>query len=489
MSRKRKVDADGRLLEGEYLFVLQGERPVCLLCYEAVSVVKEYNLRRHSDTKHGAKYAKASLQEKQQIAQELKGELWLLQSLFTKSTAKNEAAVKASFIVAEEIAHASKSFSEGAFLKQCMLKVCEQVCPDQLQTLKNVGLSRNTIADRGKELAENLTTQLAEETRSDTDFSLAVDESTDNMDTAQLYIFIRGVKSDLSITKELLDVVAMHATTTLTQKLQGRKQVITQMSDMITDFQRKLDLWMWQLTTKLSWLKTEFDRPFSDFRAQQSGFDIFANPFTTDVCTAPQHLQMELIELRSDSGLRAKFQDAAIQDFYHLLPPGNDTVLTVVDRFSKAIHFVTLPKLPTALETANLLVWKAFYRALGTTSSLTSGYHPQSNGQTERANQSLKSSLRCVASRLLGLAPTLARNPTRWYPLSGVWRETRAALGRTVERNRHLADRCRAPAPNYQTESRKLTPSITGNDCIRHQRGGLMNHLAPTPHLTPLIAN
>ncbi|TWW71542.1 hypothetical protein D4764_16G0000390 [Takifugu flavidus] len=76
------------------------------------------------------------------------------------------------------------------------------------------------------------------------------------------------------------------------------------------------------LTTKLSWLKTEFDRPFSDFRAQQSGFDIFANPFTTDVCTAPQHLQMELIELRSDSGLRAKFQDAAIQDFYRLLPPG-----------------------------------------------------------------------------------------------------------------------------------------------------------------------
>ena len=71
MSRKRKVDADGRLFqerwEGEYLFVLQGDRPVCLLCYEAVSVVKEYNLCRHFDTKHGAKYAKASLQEKQQI--------------------------------------------------------------------------------------------------------------------------------------------------------------------------------------------------------------------------------------------------------------------------------------------------------------------------------------------------------------------------------------------------------------------------------------
>ena len=204
MFRKRKVDTDGRMFqerwEGEYLFVLQGERPVCLLCYEALAVVKEYNLQRHFDTKHGAKYAKASLQEKQQIAQELKGKLRSQQSLFSKYTAKNNAAVKASIIV--------------AFLKQCMLKVCEQVCPDQLQTFKNVSLSRNTIADRVKELADNLAIQLADETRSYTAFSLAVDESTDNTDTAQSSIFIRGVKSDLSITEDLLDVAAMHGTTT-----------------------------------------------------------------------------------------------------------------------------------------------------------------------------------------------------------------------------------------------------------------------------------
>lgn len=90
------------------------------------------------------------------------------------------------------------------------------------------------------------------------------------------------------------------------------------------------------------------------------------------------------------------------------LPPseGNDTVLTVANRFSKAVHFFPLSKLPTALETANLLVqhvfrlhgipqdivsdhgpqftsqvWMAFCWALGTTSSLTSGYHPQSKGR------------------------------------------------------------------------------------------------------------
>uniref|UniRef100_A0A0K8RAQ8 Putative hat aebuster1 orf1-h 1e-40-j 4 n=1 Tax=Ixodes ricinus TaxID=34613 RepID=A0A0K8RAQ8_IXORI len=95
-----------------------------------------------------------------------------------------------------------------------MLKVCEQVCPDQIQTFKNVSLSRNTIANRVKELAGNLTTQLVEEARSYLAFSLAVDESTDNTDTSHLSIFIRGVKADFSVTEELLDVITIHGTTT-----------------------------------------------------------------------------------------------------------------------------------------------------------------------------------------------------------------------------------------------------------------------------------
>jgi hypothetical protein len=45
-------------------------------------------------------------------------------------------------------------------------------------------------------------------------FSIALDDSTDASDTAQLVIFIRGVDADFSITEELLTLRPLKGTTT-----------------------------------------------------------------------------------------------------------------------------------------------------------------------------------------------------------------------------------------------------------------------------------
>ncbi|KAL0192360.1 hypothetical protein M9458_010656 [Cirrhinus mrigala] len=108
-------------------------------------------------------------------------------------------------------------------------------------------------------------------------------------------------------------------------------------------------------------------------------------------------------------------------DFVTDLPPSNGytTILSVVDRFSKGCRFIPLPKLPTAMETAEHLcnwvfrlyglpedilsdrgpqftsrLWTSFFSLLGVNVSLTSGYHPQANGQVERLNQELTRFLR-----------------------------------------------------------------------------------------------
>ena len=95
-----------------------------------------------------------------------------------------------------------------------MLKVCQRVSSWQIQSYKNVSLSRNVAVDRVIELAGDLATELAQEARTYLAFSLTAYKRTDNLNTAQQSIFIKDVKLDLSATEELLDVVAMHGTTT-----------------------------------------------------------------------------------------------------------------------------------------------------------------------------------------------------------------------------------------------------------------------------------
>lgn len=60
-SLKRKVDAENRSFNEEwtdkYIFIVPTFRnavPVYLICHETVAVAKEYNLRRHHNTKHAS---------------------------------------------------------------------------------------------------------------------------------------------------------------------------------------------------------------------------------------------------------------------------------------------------------------------------------------------------------------------------------------------------------------------------------------------------
>ncbi|XP_029699613.1 uncharacterized protein [Takifugu rubripes] len=87
-------------------------------------------------------------------------------------------------------------------------------------------------------------------------------------------------------------------------------------------------------------------------------------------------------------------------------------------------HFVPLPKLLSAKETAQLVIqhifrlhglpervvsdrgpqfasvfWKEFWGHLGAIACLSSGFHPQTNGQMERINQDLEMALLCMATR------------------------------------------------------------------------------------------
>ncbi|KAM3599081.1 uncharacterized protein V6R79_007695, partial [Siganus canaliculatus] len=71
---------------------------------------------------------------------------------------------------------------------------------------------------------------------------------------------------------------------------------------------------------KLSALHTEFLRRFVDFEAQKKNFELFRNPFAVEVETAPEQIQMELIELQCNGTLKAKYDTAGPSQFIRSIP-------------------------------------------------------------------------------------------------------------------------------------------------------------------------
>ena len=209
-------------------------------------------------------------------------------------------------------------------------------------------------------------------------------------------------------------------------------------------------------------------------------------------------------------------------DFVTDLPAsgGHTVILVVVDRFSKHCKFIPFTRLPTALQVAEAMfhhvfrnyglpedivsdrgpqfisrVWKSFFHRMGCTVSLTSGYHPESNGQAERTIQELgrflrthchnhqhdwaeflpwaeyaQNSLRSASTGMTPFQCVLGRQPPLcpWHPdQTGIqavddwfrraertWQQTHTQLRRAVQRQKIQADRHRTPAPIYRPGDR-----------------------------------
>ena len=80
--------------------------------------------------------------------------------------------------------------------------------------IEKTSLSSQPVARRVDDLAANIQNSLIERLGACQFYSLAIDESTDVCDTAQLAIFIRGVTKGFEVVEELLDLCSMKGTTT-----------------------------------------------------------------------------------------------------------------------------------------------------------------------------------------------------------------------------------------------------------------------------------
>jgi len=78
--------------------------PVCLVCSQQVSVVKKYDIRLHYETLHAERYRGLQGQPRREKLKELIAGLKTQQYVFTSRLDISAADVKASYLIANDIA-------------------------------------------------------------------------------------------------------------------------------------------------------------------------------------------------------------------------------------------------------------------------------------------------------------------------------------------------------------------------------------------------
>ncbi|XP_068206391.1 general transcription factor II-I repeat domain-containing protein 2-like [Palaemon carinicauda] len=95
-----------------------------------------------------------------------------------------------------------------------MVDAVSVVCPEVISKVEAISLSRRTVVRRIDAIAMNIQDQVLTASVSFQWFSIALDESNDIQDTAQVLIYIRGIDENFEITEELLSMESLEDTVT-----------------------------------------------------------------------------------------------------------------------------------------------------------------------------------------------------------------------------------------------------------------------------------
>lgn len=196
---KRKIDNENRHFNpawtDKYCFILPptpNAKPMCLLCNDCVAVLKEYNVRRHDLEKHptfGVNFPEGSQQRASKVQSLIASYNRSSTTLVRTCTAQGRATA-ASLRV-------SWPFTDSETVKDCMLAVVDEVISDNTvkttvtSAIKNVPLSDTSNIRRVEVLATDVFEKLLGDLKKADTMSIALDESTDRGDTAQLCVYVR----------------------------------------------------------------------------------------------------------------------------------------------------------------------------------------------------------------------------------------------------------------------------------------------------------
>uniref|UniRef100_A0A8C4NEB7 SPIN-DOC-like zinc-finger domain-containing protein n=1 Tax=Eptatretus burgeri TaxID=7764 RepID=A0A8C4NEB7_EPTBU len=218
--KKRKLLDENRSFKKEweaFFFVERKGKALCIICHETVAVMKVCNVKRHFTSVHPKQAALPDDKKKAEFGH-LSAQLEKQSALMKRSISSTQAAAqsntRASYHVAHLVATNLKPFTEGEFLKECMMAVVEDVCPDKSREFAAISLSARSLTRHIEEMAADVRGTLKDMCQSTRFFSIALDELTDIKDMAQLAIFFCGGRDDFVIFEEFIRFIPLSGTTT-----------------------------------------------------------------------------------------------------------------------------------------------------------------------------------------------------------------------------------------------------------------------------------
>jgi hypothetical protein len=118
--------------------------------------MKEYNIKRHYESEHKGKFYCLTGELWKRKISNLKASFIDQQNIFNVKCIRDESGVHASYVVTKIITKTRRPFTDSEFVKQCMLAVTEEVCPDiKKEVSEDISLSAQTCARRTEDLGAN----------------------------------------------------------------------------------------------------------------------------------------------------------------------------------------------------------------------------------------------------------------------------------------------------------------------------------------------
>ena len=168
LSKKRKVSSENRIFNDEwtdnYAFILpsfMNAKPTCLICNEGVSAFKEYNIRRHHETKHAnfkVAFPQKTEARKHKI-EALKGAYAHSSRILVRSLTSQQKVTSASLKASWVLAKHNKPFADAEVFKEMMVTVLEELDTNKsmdgvIESVKQMSLSARTAARRIEALSD-----------------------------------------------------------------------------------------------------------------------------------------------------------------------------------------------------------------------------------------------------------------------------------------------------------------------------------------------